>query len=278
MEAAAEEVRWLGGFDYFVLNDHREDALQRISEIYRSTASGLGWSAYPPEAMEYHGSMEGLRHWAGRKTVVTAGPTREPLDDIRFLSNRSSGLMGCMLAAALRDAGADVTLVAGPISAQPPSGVSLVSAETAVDMGRILRSHMTGADFLAMAAAVSDYRPDERLFGKMDRSTGPTELGLVPNPDLLAGLGAGCPVLAFALELGEGAEERAVEKMRRKGADAVFLNRGDIEGLGMEHPGNAGVLLTRDGERFEVPAGSKRYVALMIADLMGGWLDSRDHG
>ncbi len=272
MEAAAREVRWLGAFDYFVLNGRREDALRRIEDIYLSTVSGLRWSPYPGQALEYHGSMEGRDHWRGGRVVVTAGPTREPLDSVRFISNRSSGLMGCMLCAALRDAGATVTLVAGPLRVRPPAGVNLVSVETAREMGEALREHLPGADLLAMAAAVSDFRPAERTPGKMDRRTGAASLMLDANPDLLATLGADCPVLAFALEMGEESEERAREKMRRKGAFAIFLNRGDEAGVGMESPANAGVLLGCDGGRLEVPRGSKRYVAEMITAGLGRWL------
>ena len=278
MEAAAREVRWLGAFDYFVLNGSREKALQRMEDIYRSTACCLRWSPYPVQALEYHGCGDGLDFWDGRKVVVSAGPTREPLDDVRFLSNRASGLMGCMLASSFRDAGASVTLVAGPMSAEPPAGVDVVGVETALQMGRALREHVPGSDLLAMAAAVSDFRPAARTAGKMDRSKGAPLLDLEPSPDLLAELDAGCPVLAFALEMGEGREERALAKMRHKGAFAVFLNRGDLEGLGMESPANAGVLLGADGGRLEIPPGSKRYVAETLTACLGRWLGERDDG
>jgi len=278
MEAAAREVRWLGAFDYFVLNGARAEALMRMEDIYRSTACGLRWSPYPVQALEYHSCVDGLDHWAGRRVVVTAGPTREPLDDVRFLSNRSSGLMGCMLASTFRDAGASVTLVVGPMRASPPSGVDVVGVETTLQMGRALREHVPGAHLLAMAAAVSDFRPAAREAGKMDRRKTPSQLALEPNPDLLAELDAGCPVLAFALEMGEGREERALAKMRRKGAFAVFLNRGDLEGLGMESGANAGVLLGKGGRRLEIPPGSKRYVAQALAACMGRWLGERSDG
>lgn len=278
MEAAAREGRWLGAFDYFVLNGARAEALQRMEDIYTSTSCGLAWSPYPAQALEYHGCTDGLDHWGGRKVVVTAGPTREPLDDVRFLSNRASGLMGCMLASAFRDAGASVTLVAGPMRAEPPAGVDLVEVETALQMGRALREHVRGAHLLAMAAAVSDFRPASRAKGKMDRRETAPQLELEPNPDLLAELDAGCPVLAFALEMAGGREERALAKMRRKGAFAVFLNRGDLEGQGMESGANAGVLLGEDGRRLEIPPGSKRYVAEALAACLGRWLGERGDG
>ena len=278
MEAAAREVRWLGAFDYFVENGRPEDALRGVEDIYRSTSLGLRWSPYPAQAMEYHRGIQGLRHWRGRRVVVTAGPTREPLDDIRFLSNRSSGLMGCMLAAAFRDAGSEVTLLAGPMRAESPGGVRTVSVESAVQLGQALRRHLQGADLLAMAAAVSDYRPVERTRGKMDRRSGSTELLLQPNPDLLVDLDAGCPVLAFALEMGGDAETRALDKLRRKGASAIFVNRGDLADQGMESQANSGVLLFADGHRVEIPRGSKRYVAQVLAGCLGSWLEGESDG
>jgi guanylate kinase len=277
MEAAAEEVRWLGAFDHFIRNDGLDGALAGVENVYRATATGLRWAPYPAEALSYHGLSGGLDYWRGRRAVVTAGPTREPIDGVRFLSNRSSGLMGCMLASALRDAGADVDLIAGPLQAPPPSGVRLKRVVTASEMGSALAGLAPGCSLLAMAAAVSDFRPAKSFGGKMDRRDGARSLDLEPNPDLLAGLEADCPVLAFALEYGGEAEERALSKLRRKGAFAVFLNRGDREGVGMESAGNAGVLL-REGRRFEVPQGSKRFVAEVVADRMGTWLAEAAYG
>lgn len=112
----------------------------------------------------------------------------------------------------------------------------------------------------------------------MDRRKAAQQLELEPNPDLLAELNAGCPVLAFALEMAGGREERALAKMRRKGAFAVFLNRGDLEGLGMESAANAGVLLGEGGQRLEIPPGSKRYVAEVLAACLGRWLGERGDG
>ena len=271
MEAAEREVRWLGAFDHLILNDGLRESRSRVEHIYRATATGLSWSPYPEEALACHGLGEGLAWWSGRRVVVTAGPTREPLDGVRFLSNRSSGLMGCMLAAALRDAGAEVDLVAGPLQVAPPSGVELTRVVTALEMRQAIADLADGSSLLAMAAAVSDFRPAREVAGKMDRRRGGLDLKLEPNPDLLASLDAECPILAFALEYGDGAEGRALEKMERKGAFAVFLNSGDREGLGMESEANAGVLLRR-GRRHEIPVGSKRFVAEALADRLGLWL------
>ncbi|PIE53014.1 guanylate kinase [Candidatus Fermentibacteria bacterium] len=271
MEAADREVSRLGAFDYFVENRGLEQAQHDIETIFtaeRMKLSGMGW---PDAAVEFvPEKFRGLESWKGKKIVVSSGPTREMIDDVRFISNRSSGLMGVSLAEAFLAAGAEVTLVSGPAAVMnPPGAVELVRVQSAVDMKRVLQERCRQADLLVMAAAVSDYAPEARLAGKLKRSEGKMSIALKSTEDVLAGMKGNFRILAFALEYGNEAEERAAAKMERKGADAVFLNRGDLPGQGMESSDNAGSVLFPDGSAISVPMGSKRFVAFCIAAALG---------
>jgi phosphopantothenoylcysteine decarboxylase/phosphopantothenate--cysteine ligase len=156
--------------------------------------------------------------------------------------------------------------------------VESVQVESAEEMlsGLLEISHR--ADLLVMAAAVSDYRSRQRTAGKLPRS-GAMDLKLEPTPDILVQLRERvtdlCPVMAFALEFGEGKRERAVGKMNRKGADAIFLNPGDVDDAGMESRTNRGELLFQDGSSIEIDAASKRYVALLLAAAMGRYMKGK---
>lgn len=284
MAAAAWETGWIGYFDYYVLNDDLETSRLQVESIYRAQAIRLGNMAFPEEAiMLSPGSFEGLDSWKGRRVVVTSGPTREPIDGVRFVSNRSSGLMGRCLAEAFRDGGADVMFITGPSCHPPPCGVGTRTVETAGQMLEALLQETSGADLLVMAAAVSDFRPPAVLDGKLERAGG-LRLHLEPTPDIIETLQdrvpGMCPVLAFALEFGKDGRERALRKMERKGVDAVFLNPGDVQGSGMESGTNQGELLFRDGTSLMVESASKRYVAMLLAAAMGRWTEGggQPHG
>ncbi len=271
--AAAAEVAMLGAFDYFIANDDLDSARNRICSIYRAERMRLQASSWPAEAFPYHpGLAAGLSAWKGRRVVVCSGPTREGMDSVRFISNRSSGLMGLSMVHAFLDAGASVTFISGPCRYDaPPGSVPLRRVETAEEMLAELRCAVCGADLLVMAAAVSDFRPRVAAPGKIQRG-GSTLLELEPTPDLLESLDAPCPVLSFSLEYGPDSRERALAKMIRKGSFAVFLNRGDIPGEGMESETNRGEVIFADGDSVSVPSGSKRYVAMVIAGIVGGRL------
>src|SRR2546422_8151030 len=210
--------------------------------------------------------------FAGRRVVVTAGGTREPIDPVRFISNYSSGKMGFALAAAAADRGAKVTLVT---TGNHPEhrGIDVQRVDTAEEMLAELRSQLRGADALFMAAAVGDLRPAKTTDRKIRREDTPNlTLELEPIPDLVATL-AGDPDLAEVFRLGFAAEDsaldaRAVEKMKRKGLHAIVANdisRHDI-GFGSEY--NAGVLLFADGSRHELEKATKREMADRILDLV----------
>ncbi len=270
LSAASAEVSLLGAFDYFIVNDRLTQSLQSIESVYRAERMRMAARAWPSEAGPYHpGLSSGFSAWRGRRVVVCSGPTREPVDSVRFISNRSSGLMGMSLVHAFLDAGALVTMITGPCRYDsPPGSVVLRRAETAGEMLQALRETVAGADFLAMAAAVGDFRPVARISGKMERGSGLT-LELEPTPDLLQALAPACRVLSFSLECGPGSRERALLKMKRKGSFATFLNRGDVPGDGMESGTNSGELLFADGGSEAVPRGSKRFVAMKLVGLLG---------
>ncbi len=165
----------------------------------------------------------------GLKLLVTAGPTREPIDDVRYISNASSGTLAFALALAGRERGHQVTLVLGPIELQAPPGVKVVRIETTAELDATCRELFPAHDALIMAAAPADFRVANRVHGKISKE-GRTELtlDLVANPDVVAGLGktkrADQAILGFALEAGAGAEERARAKLARKNLDAIALN------------------------------------------------------
>jgi phosphopantothenoylcysteine decarboxylase/phosphopantothenate--cysteine ligase len=166
---------------------------------------------------------------AGRSVVVTAGPTLEAIDPVRFISNRSSGKMGYAIAAAARDAGADVTLITGPTGLVPPAGVRTFPVESADDMKDAILAHLPRADVVIMAAAVADYRPIERATKKMKKKDLGTEmkLRLVENPDLLSAIVAkrrpGTIVIGFKAETGDATAE-AGRMLRDKKLDLVVAN------------------------------------------------------
>lgn len=169
--------------------------------------------------------------------LITAGPTREHLDDVRYLTNGSSGRMGCALAAAARDAGHDVVLVLGPVEVPPPAGVRVLSVVSALEMQAAADAAFATCDIAVAAAAVADWRPAQRLTGKPPRQAGSQHLELVPNPDIVAGLAARKGhriVVGFALEAAsaglDAALRRGREKLDRKRLDLVVVNGSDAIG------------------------------------------------
>jgi phosphopantothenoylcysteine decarboxylase / phosphopantothenate---cysteine ligase len=203
-----------------------------------------------------------------RRVVVTAGPTFEPIDDVRFLGNRSSGKMGFAVAAVAAQLGAEVTLVAGPVALPTPVGVARrIDVESALEMQRALRPAATGADVVVMVAAVSDFRPAARAAGKLSRrAEGAASVVLAANPDLLAELSRGRqgtrPVLVgFAAEAGGDLVERARAKLEDKGCDVIAANDVAAPGLGFGSDRNALILVFRDGRVVPLPAGPKEALA-----------------
>jgi phosphopantothenoylcysteine decarboxylase/phosphopantothenate--cysteine ligase len=182
-----------------------------------------------------HAELERAPRLAGKRVVVTAGPTVEDIDPVRFLTNRSSGKMGFAIAASAARLGAEVTLIAGPVTLPTPLGVARIDVRSALDMqaalARVLGEGPSGADALVMSAAVSDYRPRAIAPHKMKRSSSDVALELVPNPDLLAEIGRARTgprpfLLGFAVETADGAEleQAARRKLAQKRVDAIVAN------------------------------------------------------
>ncbi len=206
---------------------------------------------------------------ARRHVVVTAGPTREWVDPVRYISNVSSGKMGFAVAAAAAERGWRVTLVAGPVRLETPVGVERVDVESAREMLAAVGSAFRRADAIVMAAAVADWRPARRLAGKWRAKDGGSErttLELVRNPDVLATVArrkGRRAVIAFALETGDG-ERRARAKLVRKNADFIVLN--DDSALNRDLA--TVTILGRDGSARRLERRAKREVAEALVDLL----------
>jgi phosphopantothenoylcysteine decarboxylase/phosphopantothenate--cysteine ligase len=202
---------------------------------------------------------------AGRRVVVTAGPTREPLDPVRYLSNHSSGKMGYALAEAARDAGAAVTLVSGPTALVPPSGVAFVAIETARELERALAKAADGADAVIMAAAVADFRPAAVARQKLKRADGARAIELAANPDILASLPRrnGLRVVGFAVET-EKELAGARAKLRAKRCDLLVLNNPTKDGSRFGGDTNQVTILDGRGKAEALPVMTKRAAAERI--------------
>jgi phosphopantothenoylcysteine decarboxylase/phosphopantothenate--cysteine ligase len=208
--------------------------------------------------------------WDGLRVLVTAGGTREPIDAVRFIGNRSSGRMGIALASAAAERGADVVLIAANVALPEPAGVRRIDVQTADELAAAVRAEFGASQVLLMAAAVSDFRPADTVGGKIGREgSGGLELRLQETEDVIAGVarerGAGQIVVGFAAEHGAGAIGRARAKLERKGLDAIVVNdisRPDI-GFGAER--NEVTIVDRESEQ-PVPVAAKGEVADAILD------------
>ena len=207
---------------------------------------------------------------AGRRVLVTAGPTYEDLDPVRYVGNRSSGRMGIALAEAARRRGATVTLVLGPTSVAAPTGMAVTRVRSAAEMHAAVMQALPGQDVVVMAAAVADYTPADPSAQKITKSDGPLTLTLTRTRDILADLGqsrdgASRPVLVgFAAETAD-AVARGRRKLEAKRVDLVVANDVSQPGVGFEHDTNAVTLITRAGET-PVALQSKAAVADRILD------------
>ena len=205
---------------------------------------------------------------SGETLLITAGPTREPIDPVRYLSNRSSGKMGYALAEAALRRGAKVVLVSGPTALKAPTGIEVVAVETAAEMHRAVMARAAEATVIIKAAAVSDYRPKAAAAQKMKKQAA-LSLELEPTADIAADLGArkqGQWLIGFAAET-ENVLENARKKLLGKSLDAIVANDVSQPGIGMDSDRNAVTIITRD-EVIEVPESSKREVAEKILDAV----------
>jgi phosphopantothenoylcysteine decarboxylase/phosphopantothenate--cysteine ligase len=227
---------------------------------------GMGRMAEPEAIFAHVQALLGASNslLQGRKVVVTAGGTREPIDAVRFVGNRSSGRMGVALAEEARRRGAKVTLIASNLAVSPPSGVDVVEAPTAAALGREILER-ADADVVVMAAAVADYRPAEALTDKRPKDDRAWQLELAPTEDVLRALGAqsanGRILVGFAAETGEGGLARARVKRTGKNADLVVYNDVARSDVGFESVENEVVLISEAGERTVEKAPKERVAA-----------------
>jgi phosphopantothenoylcysteine decarboxylase / phosphopantothenate---cysteine ligase len=210
------------------------------------------------------------RDLAGERVLVTSGPTREPIDPVRYLSNRSSGKMGHAVAAAALRRGAEVVLISGPTALKPPAGAVYVPVQTAEEMREAALQHLSAASVVIKAAAVADYRVERpsptkiKSGGKRDGMS----LDLVPNPDILKELAqkkSGAFLVGFAAETGD-LRAHAADKLRAKGVDLLVANDVGQQGIGFEADDNQVTLLDRWGGALDLPRMSKIQVAHAILD------------
>lgn len=211
---------------------------------------------------------------AGRRTVVTAGPTFEPIDAVRFVGNRSSGKMGYLLAEEAARRGALVTLVTGPTHLTDPPGVEVVRVETAEEMRDAVVIRFERADAVIKAAAVADWRPKEAANEKLKKEAGPPDILLEPTPDILQELGEGKGqkvLVGFAAET-DDLEEAGRRKLRAKNLDLIVVNEVGAPGTGFHADTNRALILASDGDDVPLREWTKRELARTICDRLAGLL------
>lgn len=208
------------------------------------------------------------RDLAGLRVLVTAGPTRERIDPVRYLSNDSSGKMGYAIAEAARDRGAEVTLISGPVALAAPQGVDVVPVETTMDLYRVMLERCPGQDIIIQAAAPADYRIETPSEQKLKKAGQKRTLTLVETPDVARAVAAqraaGQVLVGFAAET-QDTLANAREKLERKGLDMIVANDVTLEGAGFATDTNIATVITRSGET-TYPLMSKRELAERILD------------
>jgi phosphopantothenoylcysteine decarboxylase / phosphopantothenate---cysteine ligase len=215
-----------------------------------------------------HEALHTVRDLAGQTVLVTAGPTCEDLDPVRYLTNRSSGKMGYAVAEAAARRGARIILVSGPTSMEAPAGVERINVRSAEEMHRAVTDKFPECSIAIFAAAVADYRPIQRNDQKMKRGREPVTLSLEPTPDILWSVARNKGerlVVAFAAET-QNVAENARKKLAAKNADLIVANDVTAEGAGFDYDTNVVTLLSRDGRDLPLPRLDKREVAQRILD------------
>ncbi len=245
------------------------------AEEGRMACGTVGKGRFPEAAVLQDAVMKILfpkQDLAGKKVLITAGPTREQIDPVRYLSNYSSGKMGYALAEAARDRGADVTLVSGPVKLLAPAGITVIPVVTAEEMYQATLACYGEMDIVIGAAAVADYRPDQTASQKIKKQGAAKDgiqLNLVANPDILQALGAAKKhqyLVGFAAET-ENLLENAEKKLIAKKADMIIANDVSQPGVGFEVDNNAVTLVTKDGH-YVLPQMTKQALAEKIWDYI----------
>jgi phosphopantothenoylcysteine decarboxylase/phosphopantothenate--cysteine ligase len=229
---------------------------------------GSGRLPDPQDILDEVQSLLTEKDLVGKRILVTAGPTREPFDPVRFITNYSSGKMGYALAIVARRRGAAVTLISGPSVLPVPAGVDFIPVSSAVEMREAVMKHLTGADIIIKSAAVADFRPSKRADTKIKKKSGPLTLTLERNPDILAEIGRikeGRILIGFAME-SENLVENAKAKLMKKNLDLIVANDVKQSGAGFQTDTNIVKILDRTGGIEELPLMNKMEVAGRILD------------
>ena len=206
--------------------------------------------------------------------LITAGPTREPIDPVRYLSNRSSGKMGYAIADAALEAGHDVTLISGPVNLPPPAAAKLIAVMTSDEMGGAVHQHVGQCDILVMCAAVADYKPARVSAEKIKKRNAPLSLELVPTRDILGSLAAPDRqflVVGFAAETSD-IEQHARQKLRDKNCDIIVAN--DVA-VGMEGDENEVTVFFRSGESRKIARASKKNIGRELVKIFSNSCEKR---
>ena len=232
---------------------------------------GVGRMSEPEDILaEIAGVLVAAGELSGRRIVVTAGPTWEPIDPVRFVGNRSTGKMGFAVAAEAFSRGADVTLVVGPGTVEPPEGPALVRVTTAQEMRDAVLAAAADADAVVMAAAVADFRPADASSAKLKKEEGTPRVELVPTPDILAELGiakGGLVLVGFAAET-QDVQAAGREKLSRKGVDLLIANEVGREGTGFGSDTSRAAILAADGTDEPLRQWDKRELATAICERL----------
>lgn len=235
-------------------------------------------AVYVPDASVFEGidedEVEEENPLKGFKVLISAGPTQESIDPVRFVSNHSSGKQGYAIAEAARNLGADVTLVSGPVSLNPPGGVKVLPAVTALDMEKLLLEEAPDADFVIMAAAVADYRPKTEAEQKIKKNDDSLVIEFVKNPDILKQLGTQKPedqvICGFAMET-QDLDRNARSKLESKNCDLLIANNLRTEGAGFQNDTNIVSLLLPE-KTLHLPKMSKSDLGYTIlAQMLELW-------
>ena len=231
-------------------------------------AEGYGRLPEVPAIVEEIESVLTFKDLEGEKILVTAGPTREPFDPVRFITNYSSGKMGYALAIAGKRRGASVTLISGPTLLPVPQGVMFIAVSSACEMRDAVMEHVDSSTVIIKAAAVADYRPKIRFDSKIKKKSGDIKIELEQNPDIIAEVGkkkGKCILVGFAVET-ENLIENARAKMLKKNMDMIVANDVTEKGAGFGYDTNIIKIISADGEIEEIPLMSKMEVADRILD------------
>jgi phosphopantothenoylcysteine decarboxylase/phosphopantothenate--cysteine ligase len=234
---------------------------------------GVGRLAEPAELLAAcEAALAPRGAWAGRRVLVSAGGTREAIDAVRYIGNRSSGRMGFAIAAAAADAGADVVVVAANVALERDPRIDYIEVESAAELAAACEAQAATADIIVMAAAIADFRPAAERDGKLSRSASDRlTLEFEATPDILAGLAAARPggqkLVGFAAEHGAEGIDRARAKLERKQVDLIVYNDISSEGIGFDSPDNEVTLITVDGEQ-HIPRAPKSTIATRLIEAI----------